>query len=101
MFLQIEKGSVLIVNNIRLSGRKETFSCDALGLNREAESERNKARGRKKEAFFFVVFFKWSNYTLPALSVTQAESTPKIKYTLHLGTNKTQIADIRVYNHQL
>lgn len=81
-----------LVNNIRLSGWKETFSCDALGLNREEESDRNEARGREKKAFFF---FKWSNYTLPALSATQAESTPKIKYTLHLGTKKTHSVEVR------
>lgn len=83
MFLHIEKGSVSTSQNIRHSGWKETFSRDALGLNRKAESERNKARGRKKK-----LFLNWSVYTLPALSATQAESTPKIKYTLHLGTNK-------------
>lgn len=31
-----------------------------------------------------------SNYTLPAPSATQAESSPKIKYTLHLETNLSQ-----------
>lgn len=50
-----------------------------------------------------------SNYTLPAPSATQAESTPKIKYTLHLGTNsrnkmhsvKNRAQTAHVYSHQV
>lgn len=55
------------------------------------------------------IFKNRSNYTLPAPSATQAESTPKIKYTLHLGTNshykmhsvksRAQAADL--YSHPL
>lgn len=65
----------------RLSGGKETFSCDALGLNRDRKWEK---RSKRKETS---ILKNRSNDTLPAPSATQAESTPKIKYTLHLGTN--------------
>ena len=35
------------------------------------------------------MFSNRSNYTLPAPSATQAQSTPKIKYTLHLAESTT------------
>lgn len=64
-----------------LSGRERDFLLRCFVFKLRTESERNEARGRKR------AFVKnRSNYTLPAPSATQAESTPKIKYTLHLGT---------------
>lgn len=41
-----------------------------------------------------------SNYTLPAPSATQAQSSPKIKYTLHLETNLSQNTECKKMEKQ-
>lgn len=67
--------------SLGFSRGKETFSCDALGLiNRDRKREK---RSKRKEASISKKHRR--GYTLPAPSATQAESTPKIKYTLHLA----------------